>query len=75
MEIHTSTTPDGYSYHSNRLVIDALRTHISGIDTDTCEAGEEDSFFVADLDDVYRQHLRWKLNLKRVTPYYGMCVT
>ncbi|MCJ1462928.1 hypothetical protein MMC07_001532 [Pseudocyphellaria aurata] len=72
MESYPSTTADGDSYPSNGLVIDALKTHISGIDTDTCEAGEEDSFFVADLDDVYRQHLRWKKNLKRVTPYYAV---
>jgi ornithine decarboxylase len=26
---------------------------------------------VADLGDVYRQHLRWKLNLPRVKPFYG----
>jgi ornithine decarboxylase len=26
---------------------------------------------VADLGEVYRQHLRWKLNLPRVRPFYG----
>jgi ornithine decarboxylase len=26
---------------------------------------------VADLGEVYRQHLRWKLNLPRVKPFYG----
>lgn len=75
MECTSSPTLDGDSPPSNGLVIEALRTHISSIDTDTCEAGEEDSFFVADLDEVYRQHLRWKTNLKRVTPHYGMNVT
>jgi ornithine decarboxylase len=33
--------------------------------------GEEDAFFVADLGEVYRQHLRWKKNLGRVKPHYG----
>ncbi|MCJ1262684.1 hypothetical protein MMC22_002554 [Lobaria immixta] len=68
----TLPTLNGDSSSGNGLVIDALKTHISRIDTDTCEAGEEDSFFVADLDEVYRQHLRWKTNLKRVTPHYGL---
>lgn len=51
---------------------DALKKRIESIDTDVCEAGEEDAFFVADMGDVYRQHLRWKMNLKRVKPHYGM---
>jgi hypothetical protein len=26
---------------------------------------------VADLGEVYRQHLRWKRNLPRIKPFYG----
>lgn len=51
---------------------DALKKRIERIDTDACEAGEEDAFFVADMGEIYRQHLRWKMNLKRVRPHYGM---
>ena len=53
------------------LVKQALKNRIKGIDTATCEPGEEDAFFVADMGEVYRQHLRWKMNLKRVKPHYG----
>ena len=53
------------------LVKDTLKERIKTINTDTCEAGEEDAFFVADMGEVYRQHLRWKMNLKRVKPHYG----
>ena len=56
---------------SEGLVKNALKERINVIDTDTCEAGEEDAFFVADMGDVFRQHLRWKMNLKRVKPHYG----
>jgi ornithine decarboxylase len=49
----------------------ALRARVEAVDGDTCEAGEEDAFFVADLGDVYRQHLRWKMNLARVKPHFG----
>lgn len=50
----------------------ALQKHIGGIDPHDCEAGEEDAFFVADIGDVYRQHMRWKQNLPRVTPHYAI---
>ena len=57
---------------SNELVLDLLKEQIKKIDTDTCDPGEEDAFYVADLGEVYRQHLRWKMNLGRVKPFYGM---
>ena len=56
---------------SKNLIGDALMARVGNVNEDTCEAGEEDAFFVADLGDVYRQHLRWKKHLKRVTPHYG----
>ena len=46
--------------------------HIRSTNTDTCQPGEEDAFFVADLGEVYRQHLRWKMHLCRVTPHYAV---
>lgn len=54
-----------------QLVGEALKKHVRDIDHESCEAGEEDAFFVADMGEVYRQHLRWKMNLKRVKPFYG----
>lgn len=53
------------------LVQNALKEHVAAIDPATCEPGDEDAFFVADMGEVYRQHLRWKLNLPRVKPHYG----
>ena len=49
----------------------ALKEKVENIDFETCEPGDEDTFFVADLGEVYRQHMRWKLNLPRVKPFYG----
>jgi ornithine decarboxylase len=57
---------------SKALVLKVLKEQVARIDIDTCEPGEEDAFYVADLGEVYRQHLRWKLNLARVKPFYGM---
>lgn len=53
------------------LTKEKLKGRIDDVNSDTCAAGEEDAFFVADMGDVYRQHLRWKMNLKRVKPHYG----
>lgn len=58
---------------SKTLVKDALKARVQGIDTNVCEPGEEDAFYVADLGKVYRQHMRWKQSLPRVKPHYGEC--
>jgi ornithine decarboxylase len=56
---------------SKELIGKALKDRVENVNGDVCEAGEEDAFFVADLGEVYRQHMRWKMNLARVTPHYG----
>ena len=56
---------------SKDIVTNALKQRVENIDTDVCLAGEEDAFFVADMGHIYRQHMRWKKNLKRVKPHYG----
>lgn len=49
-----------------------FKTALGEIDLDTCEAHGENAFFVADLAEVYRQHLRWMKELgERVTPFFG----
>lgn len=55
-----------------QLVKAALKKRVEQVDDETCEPGEEDSFFVADLGDVYRQHLKWKKNLSNVKPHYAV---
>ena len=57
--------------YGKALVKANLKERAEGIDTETCDAGDEDAFFVADMGEIYRQHLRWKLNLKRVKPHFG----
>ncbi|KAG6013693.1 Ornithine decarboxylase [Claviceps lovelessii] len=55
-----------------QLIGNALRKRVESIDHELCEPGDEDTFFVADLGDVYRQHIRWKKNLPRVKPFYAV---
>jgi ornithine decarboxylase len=56
---------------SKDIIHDAMMKKIAQIDVDTCQPGEEDAFYVADMGEVYRQHIRWKVNLGRVKPFYG----
>lgn len=57
---------------AKELIGAALQQHIDNVDPHDCEPGAEDAFFVADLGEVYRQHMRWKNNLPRVTPHYAV---
>ncbi|EHA56618.1 ornithine decarboxylase [Pyricularia oryzae 70-15] len=72
------TTPGFLDHHHNGELVSkamiggALRHRVESIDPEFCDAGDEDTFFVADLGHVYRQHLRWKKNLPRVKPFYAV---
>ncbi|KAI0398168.1 ornithine decarboxylase [Xylariaceae sp. FL0594] len=54
------------------MIGDALRQRVENIDHESCDPGDEDTFFVGDLGEVYRQHMRWKKNLPRVKPFYAV---
>ncbi|KAJ5473420.1 Orn/DAP/Arg decarboxylase 2C-terminal [Penicillium sp. IBT 31633x] len=54
------------------LVLDVLKKRAAEVDVDQCSAGEEDAFYVADMGEVYRQHMRWKMNLGRIKPFYAV---
>jgi ornithine decarboxylase len=56
---------------SKRLIFEILKKRVASIDVENCRPGEEDPFFVADLGEIYRQHIRWEMNLRRVKPFYG----
>ncbi|KAG6004388.1 Ornithine decarboxylase [Claviceps maximensis] len=67
-----------YAHHQHaavdpkQLIGNALRKRVESIDHEACEPGDEDTFFVADLGDVYRQHIRWKKMLPRIKPFYAV---
>lgn len=62
----------GKNHRSATIVSNALRAKIESINLQTCEPGEEDAFYVADLGEVYRQHVRWKKTLSRVKPFFAV---
>ena len=71
---HGDHESDATGLASKSLVHKVMKEQIAQIDVDTCEPGEEDAFYVADMGEIYRQHLRWKMNLARVKPFYGMSI-
>ena len=52
-------------------VEEVLKSRILSLDMDNCEAESDSAFIVADIGEIYRQHLRWKAHLPRVKPFYG----
>ncbi|KAF2749938.1 ornithine decarboxylase [Sporormia fimetaria CBS 119925] len=66
------TQVDHGAGQAKQLIGEALKARVEAIDHDVCGVGDEDAFFVADLGEVYRQHLRWKKNLARVKPHYAV---
>jgi ornithine decarboxylase len=56
---------------TNDGVGQALRDKINKIDCDVEHLEDQDTFFVADLGEVYRQFMRWKASLNRIKPHYG----
>lgn len=52
-------------------VKEILRDHVLSLNVDDCETDGENAFFVADLGVIHRQHIRWKVHLPRVEPFYG----
>ncbi|KOS17103.1 Ornithine decarboxylase [Escovopsis weberi] len=57
---------------AKHMIRDALDQRVQAVDHEQCEPGDEDTFFVADLGEVYRQHLRWMKELPRVKPHYAV---
>ncbi|KAI9749006.1 MAG: U3 small nucleolar RNA-associated protein [Chaenotheca gracillima] len=70
-DIHNDIQHNGKTV-AKQMMGDVLQKRVESIDLEGCGSGEDDAFFVADMGEVYRQHLRWKKNLKRVKPFYAV---
>src|SRR5436305_6427505 len=52
-------------------VKEVLKSRILSLNMDDSEAENDNAVIVADIGEIYRQHLRWKAHLPRVKPFYG----
>lgn len=50
-----------------------LQARLASFDPECKDAEADNAFYVADLGEVYRQHLRWKALLPRIEPFFGKC--
>ena len=65
------TQKNGMPCVSTSSVEEVLKSRLFSLIADNYETENNDAFFVADLGEIYRQHLRWKTQLPRVEPFYG----
>jgi ornithine decarboxylase len=64
--------PNGDHHISTGSTSQLFEQALKQINVDECAADGENAFFVADLSEVYRQHLRWMRELPRVVPFYAV---
>ena len=57
---------------SHHKIFAALKEKIDSINHETCDAGDENSFFVCDLGEISRLRNYWTQILPRVTPFYAV---
>jgi ornithine decarboxylase len=55
----------------NLSVHDAAKQKLDSHSRIKWETDQEDAFFIGDLGEVYRQHLRWMQLLPRIEPHFG----
>ncbi|KAG0033498.1 hypothetical protein BGZ81_008325 [Podila clonocystis] len=72
-EMKPCPTPSAALPPVNTLPIrDMLQAQLQSFDPKSEDAEAENAFYVADLGEVYRQHLRWKALLPRIEPFFAM---
>ncbi|KAG0057205.1 hypothetical protein BGZ90_005385 [Linnemannia elongata] len=49
-----------------------LQARLASFDPEMEDAEADNAFYIADLGEVYRQHLRWKALLPRIEPFFAM---
>lgn len=53
-------------------IFQALKARIGRINNETCDPGEENSFFICDLGEVKRLFNNWVKELPRIKPFYAV---
>ncbi|CAI4044412.1 ornithine decarboxylase SPE1 SKDI_11G0370 [Saccharomyces kudriavzevii IFO 1802] len=57
---------------AHSAIFQALRVRIGKINNETCDPGEENSFFVCDLGEIKRLYANWMKELPRIKPFYAV---
>lgn len=67
-----SLVTDSPHEQAHSEIFKALRNRIEAINEETCEPGEENSFFVCDIGEVERLYECWHRRLPRIQPFYAV---
>ncbi|KAI8993375.1 pyridoxal-dependent decarboxylase [Pilobolus umbonatus] len=70
VEITACPSPD-VNIH-NESIEAITRQRLESITSQKWESDQENAFFVGDLGEVFRQHLRWKSLLPRIEPFFAV---
>lgn len=70
LEMGATPSPDVHIH--NESVEDITRQRLEAITSQKWESDQENAFFVGDLGEVFRQHLRWKSLLPRIEPFFAV---
>ncbi|CCD24770.1 ornithine decarboxylase SPE1 NDAI_0D04570 [Naumovozyma dairenensis CBS 421] len=57
---------------SHAQISEALQSRIKTINDETCEPGDENSFFVCDLKEIRNLYDNWHNKLPRIQPFYAV---
>ncbi|KAJ5146231.1 uncharacterized protein N7515_000795 [Penicillium bovifimosum] len=68
---HTTHPYRNRTHSPDELVDLAIASHIARI-LKRSRIGGDESFFIADLGQILRQHRRWTLNMPGIRPYYAV---
>ncbi|SAL97822.1 hypothetical protein [Absidia glauca] len=66
------STEQGVAPVYNLSVHDAAKQKLDSHSRIKWETDQEDAFFIGDLGEVYRQHLRWMQLLPRIEPHFAV---
>ncbi|CAO3676816.1 unnamed protein product [Rhizopus stolonifer] len=56
----------------NRSIEEMALEKVQSIANQKWDADQENAFFIGDLGEVFRQHLRWKALLPRIEPFFAV---
>ncbi|KAI9470027.1 MAG: ornithine decarboxylase [Benjaminiella poitrasii] len=72
LEIFKSAVPSPDMEIQNKLIPDVIQSRLQTVSSQKWDFEPESAFFVGDLGEVFRQHLRWKALLPRIEPFYAV---
>ncbi|KAI7899480.1 ornithine decarboxylase [Cokeromyces recurvatus] len=72
LELFKSGVPSPDMEIQNKTIPEIIQNKLQSISNQKYDYEQENAFFVGDLGEVFRQHLRWKALLPRIEPFFAV---